>query len=117
MPAYNFQKRFVSLIEKGKKRQTIRRVRNKGNPKAHSDLYLYQGLRTKNCRLIKAVSCASVSQIVFTENMGVMIDDRWLYSEEREELAKADGFRDFEDFRKFFNSKYELPLTALLIKW
>ncbi|MGA2160078.1 MAG: ASCH domain-containing protein [Dehalococcoidia bacterium] len=117
MPAYNFQKRFVSLIENGEKHQTIRKIRRSGNPKTGSDLFLYQGLRTKQCRLIRAVSCTSVSQIIFTENMGIMIDDKWLYSEDREKLAVADGFTGFEDFRKFFSSKYELPFTGLLIEW
>jgi hypothetical protein len=51
MPSLNFQTQFVRLIESGKKRQTIRPLRK--NPiKVGDKLYLFTGLRTKDCKTL-----------------------------------------------------------------
>lgn len=52
MPSLNFQKQFVALIESGAKRQTIRPVRKRTPIKVGDNLYLFTGLRTKNCKNI-----------------------------------------------------------------
>ena len=56
MPALNFQKQFVPLIESGEKRQTIRSQR-KQPIKVGDLLYLYTGQRTKNCRKLAESIC------------------------------------------------------------
>ena len=51
MPALNFQRRFVSKIESGEKRGTIREKR-KIPFKVGDPLYLYTGMRTSKCESI-----------------------------------------------------------------
>lgn len=51
MPSLNFKNRFVPLIESGAKRQTIRKL-GKRYFIAGDKLYLFSGLRTKNCHRI-----------------------------------------------------------------
>ena len=60
MPALNFQKQFAAIVESGQKRQTIRAYRKGGrDPKPGDTLYLYTGMRTKQCRKLGEVRCQS----------------------------------------------------------
>ena len=137
MPSLNFQKQFVELIESGKKRQTVRPVRK--NPiKVGDKLYLFTGLRTKKCRRLVTplsvmvsdgslyyreyyyenyVICKSVEKIKIEEWV-TCLNGEWLFKNGAEyKLALADGFKDTNEFHKFFKTNYKLPFEGVLIKW
>lgn len=131
MPSLNFQERFAALIESGQKCQTIRPVRK--NPiRAGNNLYLFTGLRTRNCNNIitpvskpynsrktgkhsEYVICKSVGKIEITEED--YKPDTCLRYNDIYELALADGFECITDFINFLKKHYGLPFEGVLIKW
>ena len=75
MPALNFQKRFVSKILSGEKRQTIRAKRK--NPiKVNDTLQLWTGQRTKRAKHLIDVQCGDILDIEITENEIIINDNR-----------------------------------------
>jgi len=120
MPALNFQARFAPLVEAGKKRQTIRAPRKDGrDPKAGQTLYLYTGMRTKDCRklLNGEVKCKSVEKIEIVHPEGVFVSGRLLCHEERQSMAEADGFEHSGQMAEWFKREYGLPFEGWLIRW
>jgi hypothetical protein len=119
MAAYNFQKQFAPLIESGAKQSTIRQRRKNGYlPREGDVLRLYQGMRTKACRLIREVAVARVSPITINARLGcadVILNGIRLNDGEVYELAKSDGFKGIKDFSDFFEYKYGPALQAYLI--
>ena len=63
MPAYNFQPNFAEDIRSGKKKQTIRKRRKRGNPKPGGRLFLFTGQRTKKCKRLGIYVCSDVLPI------------------------------------------------------
>lgn len=111
MPALSFKKEFADAVRKQQKCQTIRATRK--NPiKVGDTLYLYTGMRTKECEKIGEVVCKSVDEIEMTV-IGVRISGQYLTSSEVYRLAIADGFRSPLDFLNFFKSSFK----GQLIKW
>lgn len=121
MGLYNFQKRFVPKILSGEKQHTIRAIR--ANPdKPGNTLHLYTGLRQKGARLLMRVPCVKVEEIeiragiFFDENhASVTIDGVKLDREEREALARRDGFSNFEEMIHFWRGR--LPFKGHIIHW
>jgi hypothetical protein len=64
MPALNFRPQFADLVSSGQKTQTIRQVR-KCPIKVGDTLWLYTGMRTKQCRLL--------ADAVVTDVQGIQI--------------------------------------------
>lgn len=111
MPALSFQNQFVPMIEDGTKHHTIRRKR-KSPIKVGDVLYLYTGMRTKQCKLIKDVHCSSVVPVVIYPNLGrVVLDGRMLSLDDTLRFAVRDGFANQMDFFKFFE---RYPTDVLL---
>lgn len=103
MPAYNFQSQFVPMIEDGKKKHTIRRRRKKNPTKPGQTLWLYTGMRTKKCKIIKDTACTAIAPIVIYADIGqVRLDGRLLPLDEMMRFAVQDGFADYMEFFKFF---------------
>lgn len=102
MPALGFQKQFVPMIEDGTKHHTIRRKRK--NPiKVGDVLYLYTGMRTKLCWLVKESVCASVVPVVIYPDLGrVVLDGKMLSLDDTLRFAVRDGFANQMDFFRFF---------------
>ena len=118
MPALNFKKQFASVVEAWMKRQTIRPRRKDGrDPKPGQQLYLYTGMRTKNCRKLGQTICTAVKTIAIEENGDIWVGNRRLGIDEKYELVKADGFHYIDDFRNFFLKTHGLPFYGFLIKW
>ena len=121
MAAYNFQKQFVPLIESGAKCSTIRQRRKNGYlPREGDVLRLYNGMRTKACRLICEVAVTGVTPIVINARLGcadVILNGCRLADHEVERMAKGDGFKGIHDFAHFFEDKYGPELQAYLIEW
>ena len=115
MPALNFKTQFAELVESGKKKQTIRQVWK--NPiKVGDTLYLYTGMRTKQCRKLREGVCKSVKDIRIT-SMCVKLDGIELTLLDYIAFAKRDGFTSQADFADFFIHEYGLPFEGVLIEW
>lgn len=115
MPALNFQRRFAEMVADGTKRQTIRAMRK--YPIRHGDsLYLYTGMRTKACRLLKTVSAREVYEISLSE-AGVRLYGQALHAASIQKLAIDDGFQSVDEFRDFFRRTHGFPFRGQLIKW
>jgi uncharacterized protein YqfB (UPF0267 family) len=115
MPALNFKKQFAALVESGKKRQSIRATRKR--PFVPGDtLYLYTGMRTKNCRLLKVAVAVDVHVVAITLHK-TTIDGINLEHGGLRAVAAADGFSCVSDFMEFFINTHGLPFSGQLIRW
>ena len=115
MPALNFQKRIVSKILSGEKRQTIRAKRK--NPiKVNDTLRLWTGQRTKRAKHLIDVQCGDILDIEITENE-IIINDISIIGELKDITAQADGFKDWYDMKEWFEKIHGLPFKGNLIVW
>jgi len=118
MPALNFKAQFAEEVEEGRKRQTIR-LRRKKPIRVGDRLFLFAGMRTKQCRRLRAGTeayCQSTEPIEI-RNGRVMVNGRGLTLFEIWRLAKADGFETPEAFFSFFRNQYGLPVEGDVIRW
>lgn len=113
MPALNFQKQFADKVERGEKRQTIRKRPFQVGDK----LYLYTGQRTKQCRKLGEVVCKEVYDIVIANEDEIYFDDCILIGMEKERLAKDDGFECAAGMIDWFKNTHGLPFKGYLITW
>jgi hypothetical protein len=116
MPAYSFKERFIPLIKSGEKRQTIRSKR-KHQVEEGDKIYLFYGMRTKFCTRIMDAVCLGVKDISITANGVVRIDGRALMNAEKQKLAKADGFDNFDTMIRWWKQTHKLPFTGDIIYW
>jgi hypothetical protein len=123
MGIYNFKDQFVPDIEADRKRHTIR-TKRKHPDKPGNLLYLYNRLRTKKSRRLKIRRCVKVQDIrivtkvvLTTTFFFIFIDDkhRPLNIDEAQQLARADGFKDFYTMMEFWEGR--LPFHGDLIHW
>lgn len=115
MVAYNFKPRFVSLIERGQKTQTIRPYGKRRHAQAGDTLHLYTGARTPLARLIlppRPCILAGHARITRTR---VCIDGERV--RDPEGFALRDGFEAFDDMTGFFDILYDLPFEGWVIRW
>jgi hypothetical protein len=122
---YDFKKRFVPRIRKRTKLHTIRGVRK--YPDKPGDLmYLYHGLRTKKAKRIAVVECVKVepiriemeypdAEVALSWEVLVYVNDIWLTDDEVEALARADGFRNWEEMVLFWDGR--LPFEGFIYHW
>ena len=104
MPSLNFQERFAEMVERGEKRQTIRRVRKR--PIDRSDtLYLYTGMRTKSCRLLKVASCQGLYGCVVKDDGLYDVTGKYKFSNPNG-CAIKDGFYNWPEMRDWFKKQY-----------
>ncbi len=116
MPAYNFKAQFAEAVETGQKRQTLRPKRKRPT-KPGDTLYLYTGMRTKQCRKLREARCSSVTPVTIHADR-ITINGRTIAVAEATALARADGFAHLEAFYKFFERLYGLPADDMeIIKW
>ncbi len=123
MPALNFKAQFAPLVESGEKSQTIRKVR-KHPIKAGDRLFLFTGMRTKQCRKLRETVCTNARMIAIQPPGGVIVSEGiylWekgqLSTTEAKQLARKDGFSRLTDFVRFFKDQYGLPFEGVLIEW
>lgn len=144
MVAYSFQKRFVAAIEADEKLQTVR-GRRKRHARPGEALQLYQGMRTKHCRLIGRRRCLSVDPIAISvEHEEIVVGATaavWPTGEERamaftdgtgfqgksvtdlDHFAKRDGFSDWRSMKLFWTETHVDPgnpvgwFVGVLIRW
>jgi hypothetical protein len=114
MGLYNFQKRFVPMIRSGAKTHTIRAIRRHPDV-AGRTMHLYTGLRQRGAKLLKRTPCVLVQDIAIAEDHRVWIDGAGLSLDEREALARSDGFKSFADMMQFWDGK--LPFAGQVFHW
>ena len=125
MGLYNFKPRFVPYIRARTKKHTIRETR-KYPDKPGDPMFLYQGLRTKKAKRISVEECAKVesirieceypdAEVILPWDVSVFIEGIELSSPEKESLARADGFNDFEEMVRFWDGR--LPFEGHIIHW
>ena len=121
MPALNFNKRFVPSVELGLydqenpkgKRQTIRA----GSRFTFGDrIYLYTGMRTKQCRKLGESTAKIVLPIRLSSSGGVLAGKR-IDFEELTRIAKKDGFLTATEMLDWFEKTHGLPFSGQLIRW
>jgi hypothetical protein len=116
MPYYNFKKQFAHLVELGRKPHTIR-PRRRRPTRTGDKLYLYTGMRTAACRLLRIERCYATSPITISEE-GIVCNGLAMPPRDRERFARFDGFSNWSQMREFFRSQYGLPTRNLeLICW
>lgn len=116
MPQLNFKKRFAEAVKVGEKFQTVRPVRPKDPIKPGDNLILSTGMRTAFYKLLRETVCTHTAEVVIREH-SMEIDRAPLSVEDAEDIAHADGFRDFAQFAAFFREMYGLPFAGVLIQW
>ena len=114
MPAFNFKPQFAPLVESGQKTQTIRRTK-RGN--VGDTAYLKTGQRTKDCRSLGEGVLTKVYELSITE-IGVFVE----FGAETtalsfDEFARADGFKNYEEMKTWFDRLYGLPFSGWLHVW
>lgn len=130
MPALNFTV-FIDKIMSGEKCQTIRPMR-KRPIKPGDKLYLYTGMRHKNCQKLGEAVCVTVSRFIF-EYQGkddymyqasIICPGRLEYRLPYNAVASLvidDGFDTMQNFFKFFIDNYKIPTGSKkefdIIKW
>ena len=119
MVAYNFQKQFADAVERGEKTQTIRAPRKNGHAKVGDNLQLYYGMRTKQCRKLLDTKCTrSVNITVKRDSVVVSGGDRiTIKGNALFWFASDDGFDSWQHMRDWFDDKYGLPFSGVLISW
>ncbi|ORE93225.1 hypothetical protein [Aurantimonas sp. 22II-16-19i] len=146
MVAYSFQKRFVDAIEADEKRQTIRGLR-KRHARYGEELQLYQGMRTRHCRLIGRRRCLSVDPIAISvederivvghisaavgadheRTFPISFDEGPQFEAkeiiDRDRFAEADGFAGWRSMKLFWTQTHADPeqpagwFVGVLIRW
>ena len=115
MPALNFSERFAAAVESGEKCQTIRKQRK--NPiKVGDPLYLYTGMRTKQCRKLKETKCTGVYPVLIVYG-GLMLCRSFCSTGYMKEIVRRDGFDNPDEFFEWFKDHYGLPFRGVLIRW
>jgi hypothetical protein len=124
-----FKKKFAPKIINGSKIHTVRNFR-KVKPKLGETLYMYTGLRTRNCELItnketlkgidivriyiSHVSCEIWINIEYKDQNS----NNKLNLQQMEEFAINDGFDDLPDFIKWWMDGYNLvDFRGNLLHW
>jgi hypothetical protein len=103
MPAISFKKQFAGMILDGSKRHTVR-VRRKRNPiYAGYTLFLYTGMRTKDCQRLMKTECAAVVPIaIFPDALRIVMNGKRLTLDEVVNFSIRDGFTNPGEFFDFF---------------
>jgi hypothetical protein len=122
MGLYNFREQFTAKILSGEKQHTIRKIRAVPD-KPGNTLHLYTGLRRKGARLLMRVPCVKVEEIEIRDGAfgdetfaSIVIDNYELDADEREALARRDGFPNFPTMMEFWRER-ELPFRGHIIHW
>lgn len=127
MPAINFQTQFAPLVENGIKRQTIRAAR-KRPIRVGDTLFLYTGMRTKQCRRLLVATCKFTAQIRIEKDpkmarfdprptaYPIVYLDGWRGCNPLS-IAISDGFKNLGEMVKWFYKTHGLPFVGQLIRW
>jgi hypothetical protein len=115
---FNFQARFVPLIESGQKGSTIRAYRSDGKVCRPGEvMHLFTGMRTKQCRKIGDRVCLNARPIVIHADGTVWVDVLFLTRRLLNKVAITDGFANADDMLAWFRQNHKLPFMGHLYTW
>lgn len=147
MPSVSFNRWFSKKIESGEKRQTIRPLSKRKKFIIGDRLYLFEGLRTKNCKrlnppesLIKFdergfpfVKIRAVDDVIIESNFnkesenyeGIVFINGVGKKDELKKIVIQEGFNDENEAEhiwinslfKYFYENYGKNFHGVLIKW
>ncbi|MCP4702533.1 MAG: hypothetical protein GY862_37595 [Gammaproteobacteria bacterium] len=115
MPAYNFKRCFVHDVVTGRKSMTIRPLRKRAT-KPGDTLYLYTGMRSKSCQLLRKEECLRVTPVRITART-VTLGTCQQYKSEIDRLALLDGFSCKAEFFEFYRKQCKFPFKGEMIEW
>lgn len=103
-PSIGFKPEFVKKILSGEKRSTIRNKRFKMG----DVLYMFTGLRTRNCKRFGTATVEKTSDVsIFPDEQEIYVKGEGMLSlEEIVELGETDGFDTTLEFFNFFKDTY-----------
>ena len=118
MVAINFKRQFADAVREGRKRQTIRRDRKRNPIVTGTKLQLYVAQRSSNAEKLLETVCTKTEAISINgDGSWVMVGGRDLTFEQKQELAHADGFKDWGACLEFIRYAYGLPFDGRVIHW
>jgi hypothetical protein len=103
MPQIGFKKQLAPKVLSGEKPFTLRALRKDGrDPKAGQTLYMFTGLRTKQCKRIAEKPCRFAVTVKLSWH-SIMIPTIGTLNqiEELELFSKLDGFQNYLEFCQF----------------
>ena len=131
MPSLIFQKQFVpgirAMLDKNyatrlkiKPKTTTIRATRKRPFKKGDKLFLFSGLRTKQCQRLGTVICLrtediEISEFIDEENINAVmfkIDGSALSRDQVQKIATDDGFEKWEGMITWFRKNHGLPFTG-----
>lgn len=113
-----FKPRFASLVEAGKKLQTVRptpkRMPNHGDTLSLR-MWIGKPYRSKQ-RVLREVTVLSVNRIKL-DVTDIWFDDVRASEAKQEAFAQADGFTDRDEMLDWFCNEHGLPFEGIVILW
>lgn len=121
MPALSYKKQFVLKVADGSKPHSIRAWRKRPF-RVGDTLMHYFGMRTKQCRKIRADTiCTKARPIEIRVNaegwVVVILAGKTLPMQTVQTLARRDGFRDASEFAQFFRDTHGPDFSGQLVEW
>lgn len=119
MVAYSFKPRFAAPILAGTKDQTLRAPRaDLRHARVGQALQLYQGMRTKDCRLILRTVCSERRSVVlrWRPRIEFLIDGMPLPAGDYDSFARRDGFASVAEMAAFWDGRGE-TFRGEIIRW
>lgn len=116
MPAFNFKPEFIHAVKTGAKFSTMRET---ARCKVGNKMFLFTGMRTKNCRKLGVGICTGVYPVKLSFGNGTL-DIHRLVDETPFtiiDLKNMEGFETLEHMYDFFEAQYGLPKTLYLHTW
>lgn len=80
-------------------------------------LYLYTGMRTKSCRKLGEEKCKVVANIFIYDTGVLKIGNSILNRAGRDEIARRDGFDNWNAMWLWFRKTHGFPFEGQLIIW
>lgn len=123
MRVLTFQPRFQAAVASGEKKQTIR-ASARCKPGDELSLRKWKGkpYRSLQLPLREAVRCTAVKSVQIGlshdgSRIHITLDDLPLPRHVVDTFALADGFRDADDMRAWFEATHDLPFIGEMIQW
>jgi hypothetical protein len=120
MPQLGFKKQLAPKVLSGEKPFTLRNLRlDRRDPKTGDMLYMFTGLRTKECQKFGEKLCRFAVNIKLSFNLVQIPNLRQINDPAKLELfSRFDGFDNYETFKKFHRIIPGMsPKEMRLIAW
>lgn len=114
MTDLNFDGLFVPMIERGLKPHTLR---NRDKDISRGDVLRLTEQVDGERRAFLITSCSRVQPVMITPLGEFYIDGISIDPEDTREIARAEGFKNYDALLAYIKEKYGLPFHGQLIHW